>query len=318
MKYLTIVFLFFCAALLRAGEAPLRGTLTIFHAGSLAVPIKDMTTAFKKLHPGLEIRCESAGSRECARKISDLDRPCDVFASADYAVIDQLLIPKHASWNIRFASNEMAIVYREKSRRAGEITAANWAEILLDPQVAFGRADPNTDPCGYRAVLTMKLEEKRLGQAGLAAKLLAKDVNYIRPKEVDLLAQLASGSIDYIFLYRSVAHQHGLKYVILPDEVNLKNPALTALYGSVSATISGKTPGSTIEQKGEPMVYGVTIPAKAENPAAALAFVRFLLTADQGLSILEKQGQPSVVPAPSTRFTAIPEALKTFAKSSEK
>ena len=45
---------------------------------------------------------------------------------------------------------------------------------------------------------------------------------FIRPKETDLLALLEAGEIDYLFIYRSVAQQHGLKMILLDDAMNLK------------------------------------------------------------------------------------------------
>jgi molybdate/tungstate transport system substrate-binding protein len=180
--------------------------------------------------------------------------------------------------------------------------------------VRFGRSDPNADPCGYRAVLTMKLAEKHLEMPGLAAKMLAKDTEYIRPKETDLLALLEAGEIDYIFLYRSVAEQHKLERVLLPDEVNLKRPELAEFYSSVTVDISGKEPGETITKRGAPMVYGVTIPKNAPNPTAAMAFVRFLLDKDKGMAIMERNGQPSAVPSPTETYGKVPEALKGFAR----
>jgi molybdate/tungstate transport system substrate-binding protein len=295
------------------GEA-VSGEVAIFHAGSLSVPMQQIADAFTRENPGVKILREAAGSRDCARKITELQRPCDVLAVSDYAVIDTLLIPKFADWNIRFAGNEMALVYGEKSRRAKELTAQNWFEILLDKDVAFGRADANADPCGYRTVLAMKLAEKYYGKQGLAEKVLAKDTRYIRPKETDLLALLETGSIDYIFLYRSVAEQHGLKWLALPDEVNLKKTGLADLYKSVSVELTGAAPGTTITQRGEPMVYGVTIPANAPNAKAALAFVDFLLSKDKGMAVMEKNGQPSVVPAPATQYEKLPAQLKQYAK----
>lgn len=131
----------------------------------------------------MNILREVAGSRECARKISELSKPCDVFASADYLVIDNLLIPEYAEWNIHFIANEMAIVYRPESRRAAEITPENWFDILLDPNVAFGRSDPNSDPCGYRAIFTMKLAEQHYSVNESADKLLGKKP---RPEDVAL------------------------------------------------------------------------------------------------------------------------------------
>lgn len=288
------------------------GTLILFHAGSLSVPVQALCDSFARHYPAVKFQTEAAGSKECARKIADLKKPCDVMLSADFAVIDHLLIPDHARWNIHFASNEMCIVYTDKSRYAADINSGNWFDVLLRKDVTFGRSDPDSDPCGVRAVLTAKLAERYYAKPGLADRLLAKNRNYIRPKETDLLALLESGSLDYIFLYRSVALQHGLKYLILPDAVNLKNPGMDSLYAQVSIQTLGKTPGSQITEKGAAMVYGLTIPRNAPNKATALAFVDFVLS-ENGRAILAAHGQPSVVPSPTSSFDSIPETLKKYA-----
>ncbi len=184
--------------------------LTVFHAGSLSVPFREVSTLFEQRHPGVTVKAEAAGSRDCARKISDLGRSCDVFGSADYKVVENLLMPEHTDFNIRFATNEMAIVYTQKSNRANEISSANWCNMLLDDDVIFGRSDPNSDPCGYRTVMVFQLAEEYYGRPGLAKALTEKHGNkYIRPKETDLLALLEAGEIDYVFIYRSVGQQHG-------------------------------------------------------------------------------------------------------------
>ena len=290
----------------------LKGELIIFHAGSLSVPLKEICDSFMTKHPAVKILTEAAGSKDCARKISDLKKPCDVMLSADYAVIDKMLIPEYATWNIHFASNEMAIVFHDQSRYASEINANNWMDILLRKDVAFARSNPDSDPCGVRAVLTSRLAEIFYHRQGLANQLLSKDQQYIRPKETDLLALLESNAIDYIFLYRSVAMQHGLKYVLLPDEINLKNHEFADYYAQVSVETLGKKPGEKIVEKGAPMIYGLTIPNNAPNPALAQAFVDFLLGAD-GRTILEKSGQPSVIPAVTSSYNAIPDSLKKYA-----
>lgn len=286
----------------------------VFHAGSLSVPFKQIAKAFEQENPGVNVFLEAAGSRDCGRKITELGRPCDVMASADYAVIDTLLIPEHAAWNIKFAGNEMAVVYDERSRYAGEITADNWPAILSRDDVSYGRSDPNSDPCGYRTLLMWRLAETHYGQPGLAGRLSKKDLRYMRPKETDLLALLETRTIDYIFLYRSVAEQHGLKWLALPDAVNLKKPELAETYAKASVELTGATPGSTVTRKGEPMVYGVTIPSNAPNPGAALAFVTFLLEKDKGLAIMKNNGQPSVVPSPTETYDKLPKPLRKFAE----
>ncbi|MHC4266807.1 MAG: tungstate ABC transporter substrate-binding protein WtpA [Planctomycetota bacterium] len=292
--------------------------LIIFHAGSLSVPFKHITREFNKLHPDVRILLESAGSRICARKISDLHRPCDVIAVSDYTVIDALLIPKHAEWNIKFASNEMVIAYREQSQMAKEISQNNWYEILLDKGVKFGRSDPDSDPCGYRTVFTMILAEKFYIRPGLAELVLNKDREHIRPKEVDLLALLEVGAIDYIFIYHSVAEQHKLKYIMLPDQINLKNVNYADFYKTASTQLTGKEPGTYLTKTASPIVYGVTIPKSAPNRELALEFTDFLLNSQKGLAIMKKIGQMPVVPSSTNTFKKIPQKLKKYALPLEK
>jgi len=289
-----------------------REELIIFHAGSLSVPFKEIVAEYQKENPGVTIYMESAGSRQCARKITDLDRQCDIMASADYTVIDNLLIPDYADWNIKFAANEMAIVYHEKSRSSDQINADNWFKILMKKDVIFGRSNPDFDPCGYRSVLTIKLAEDLYKQPGLANKMLEKDLNFIRPKEVDLIGLLETDIIDYIFLYRSVAEQHGLKYLLLPDSINLNNPDLADYYATVNVDITGKRPGETIRKKGEAMVYGLTIIKNSPNKENAIKFLTYLLSAEKGMAIMEKNGQQSLVPSPTKTLNTIPIELKPF------
>ena len=276
-------------------QTPVSGDIIIFHAGSLSVPFKQIADSFKTIYPNVNIILEASGSVDCARKITDLNRSCDIMASADYKVIDKMLIPVYAKSNFKFAANEMAIVYTDKSKYSNEINQQNWTEILLKNDVFYGRSDPNSDPCGYRSVFTIKLAEDFYKLPELATNLLDKDNNLIRPKETDLIALLETHTVDYIFLYRSVAEQHHLNYLILPDEINLKNPEMEALYSTATTEISGKTPGEKTTLKGEAMVYGVCMLKNAPNKIAAATFMKFLLNKDGGLKIMEQNGQPVFV-----------------------
>lgn len=286
------------------------GELVIFHAGSLSVPFREVSAEFEKMHPDIRVKAEAAGSRMCARKISELGRACDVMGSADYKVVDNLLMGDHADFNIRFALNEMAIAYTNGSRHSADITAENWQDILPGDEVAVGRSDPDMDPCGYRTLMVFQLAEKHYEIPGLAAGLRAKD-KHIRPKETDLLALLEAGEIDYVFIYRSVAAQHGLKMVLLPDEINLKSQAHAALYDTAVVEVSGRKPGETITRRGEPMVYSVTIPKNAPNRKAAEAWVALLLS-EKGREIMEKNGQRCMKPAEVDGADRLPDSLKEF------
>ena len=150
------------------------GELILFHAGSLSVPLAQLSDSFMREHPDARVLAEAAGSRDTARKVSDLGRPCDVLASADWRVAQDLLMPDHAAFNIQFATNEMAIAYNAQSAQGERIAPDNWPEILLREDVVFGRADPNRDPCGYRTAMAFQLAEKHYGMPGLAKKLDAQ------------------------------------------------------------------------------------------------------------------------------------------------
>ncbi len=286
--------------------------LHILHAGSLSIPFKDIAAAFMAKYPEYKVLLEGHGSRTCARQIIDLKRQTDVMGSADSAVIRNLLMPDHADFCIDFTTNEMALMYNGKSKFANEINADNWHEILLKPGVQYGHSDPNADPCGYRAVLTCKLAEKHYKKENLFKKLIEEmPKKNIRPKETDLLAMLEAGELDYIFIYRSVAEQHHSKYVLLPNEVNLKSAKLADFYKTASIKITGKKPGEWIEKKGAPMVYGITIPKNAKDPEGAAKFIAFVL-GKEGQDIMKKNGQPEIIPPTANNKDKLPELLKPF------
>lgn len=284
----------------------------ILHAGSLSIPFKDMAAAFMAKYPRYKVLLEGHGSRTCARQITDLKRQVDVMGSADSAVIRNLLMPEYAAYCIDFTTNEMVIMYTEKSKFADSINGDNWYEILLKPGVQYGHSDPNADPCGYRSILTWQLAEKHYKVEHLYKKLSdTMPKKNIRPKETDLIALLEAGELDYIFIYRSVAEQHHSKYVILPDEINLKSAGLKDFYMTAMVEITGKKPGQWLEKKGAPMVYGVTIPVNAPNREGGIRFLEFLM-GKEGQDIMAKNGQPQIIPPRVDNKEKLPEELKTF------
>jgi len=287
--------------------------LVIFHAGSLAIPFLEMEKAFNQRFPEVTVIREASGSRTCARKITDLGRPCDVMASADYTVIETLLFPDHAVWQASFAANEMAIMYRRNSRHADTIHSNNWHRVLSQEDVEYGHSDPNSDPCGYRTLQVWQLAEQHYGVPGLYETLVQGcPLRNIRPKETDLIALLEAGQIDYLFIYRSVCMQHQAPFISLPNEINLGSSKHADFYASARVKVSGKAPGSFIEQVGCPMVYGVTIPKNAANPKRAAEFLALVL-GPEGRQIMEKNGQPPLPePVLSGDPQQLPAALKPF------
>ena len=283
-----------CRSRQKAGNSQI---LNIIHAGSLAVPMKNLADAFRLENPGIEIRMEPAGSIQCIRKITELGQTCDVLAVADFSLIDDLMFPEYADWNIRFATNELCLAYTEKSRGNRQIDDSNWFTFLLNPDISYGRSDPDSDPCGYRTLMALQLADKCYPGGIGWKRILAKDQQYIRSKETDLNALLESRSIDYIFTYRSVAVQHNFLYIRFSDSVNLSDPDLDDWYSSVSVDIPGSEPGRRVVKYGASMYYGITLPKRSQNPALAKRFIQFVLDPGKGGKIIRAAGQNVIPPA---------------------
>ncbi len=279
--------------------------IIVFHAGSLSVPFSQIEKKFESKYPQYDIVREAAGSLACVRKITDLHKKADVIASADYKIIDNILIPKYATFNALFATNEMVIAFTPHSKYSKVINSNNWTDILLKPEVKIGHSNPNLDPCGYRAILVIKLAEIFYNKPNFYKQLLGYGNYYtngeenrkkiiIRPKETDLLGLLEAGMFDYLFIYKSVAKQHGLKYINLPPEINLGRKEYANFYKRASFKVAVK-PGIFVEKKGEPMIYSMTVLKNASNKKGADLFVKFILSSE-GQNVLKQNGQKVLNP----------------------
>lgn len=280
----------------------------IFHAGSLSVPLKEIALAWEKKNPGVKILLESSGSLVCARKVTELKKPCDIVASSDYFVINELLIPDYATWSIRFATNEIVIAGGKSAKYFNDLNSDNWMDILQKQDVIYGRSDPDSDPCGYRSVFTFMLAEKHYNKSGLTEKMISKNKEYIRPKEVDLVALIESNAIDYMFQYKSVAIQHNLKFLELPKEINLSDPSKNSIYSSVNLDVAGSKPGEKMNVKGDYINYSITVLDKAPQKEEAINFLEFLLSTE-GMKIFKANGQDPIIPFSTEQKELIPSKL---------
>ena len=315
--FLTIFFIIIHCMTSYAQQRP-KGKLIVFHAGSLSVPFAKIEKAFEEKYPEVDVMREAGGSTKMARLISEVGKPADVMAAADYTVIDDLLIPKFTAWEVRFASNQLVLCYTPKSRYSDKVNSKNWYKILQKKGVIWGQADPNLDPCGYRALMVMQLAERFYGSPGLYNRLLAsRSEAAIRPKSVELISLLKTGNIDYAWEYLSVAVQHGLEYVKLPDEINLGNSKFDSFYKLAKVKVAGRKPGTWTVKIGKSCTYGVTILKNSANKEAAVAFVEYLIDPEGGLKILQESGQPPIIPCLTgsvQMYQAVPDALKKFVR----
>jgi molybdate/tungstate transport system substrate-binding protein len=251
-------------------------TLLLFVAASLNKPIQPVLDAYAA-QTGTVIQRESGASLEHVRKITELHRIPDLLLLADAEVFPQLLVPKYATWYAEFARNRMVLAYTDRSKHAREITNANWMQIVQQGDVQVGRTDPDLAPVGYRTLLLFTLAEHYYNTPGLSASLLAHaPASNIRPNAAELAALLAAGELDYIYDYQSVAESNGFKFIRLPAAIDLGDPAQAANYATASVRVRGSTPGSKTEFKGQPILYGLSVPAGAPHSAAARRFLAYL------------------------------------------
>ncbi len=207
------------------------------------MPFAAIEKEFEARHPDVDVLREAGGSTKMARLISEVGKPADIMVSADYKVIDNNLIPAFADWNARFATNQLVLCYTDQSRYAGQTNADNWYEILQKNEVVWGHSDPNLDPCGYRSLMVLQLAEKFYGIEGLYDRILAnRPQKNVRPKSVELVNLLKTGNMDYAWEYISVARQHGLKFIVLDDHINLSNYKYDAFYKQAQVKVTGKNP----------------------------------------------------------------------------
>ncbi len=300
--FVTVFVLFF------AGTATAREKVVIFHAGSLTVPFAKMEKVFEAAHPDIDILREAGGSTKMARMISELHKPADIMASADFAVIDKTLIPQYATWNIRFATNQIVLCYTENSQFADQINPDNWYDILARKEVVWGHSDPNLDPCGYRSLMVLQLAEKFYKRPGLYDRLIAnRPQKNIRGKSVELVSLLKTGNMDYAWEYLSVAVQHELKYVSLDSHINLGDYNYDAFYKQAMVKVTGNKPGTWTTRTGKSCTYGLTMIRDGANAKGAEQFLAYLLDPDGGLKVLSEMGQPPFIPAwvPSDEIKAV-------------
>ena len=157
--------------------------------------------------------------------------------------------------------------------------------------------------------MVLQLAEIHYGEKDLYEKALKHSRHFTRPKAIELVAQVESGALDYAFEYRSVAVQHGLDYVALPPQINLKEVKFADYYKQARIEIAGKEPGTKKTMVGQPIVYGFTIPKQAPSPELALQFAQFILDQEGGLAVFEKMGQAIVGPNAVRQDDPVPGQL---------
>jgi molybdate/tungstate transport system substrate-binding protein len=288
-----------------------------FHAASLRHLLADAAAEFHKQNPKINVRLEPSGSQVAARKVTELGMKADLVALADASLIEKIMIPGHAAWNLEFATNEIVLAHGQHSPFTEEISAANWPTILQRPGIRLGRANPDTAPLGYHTLFVWQLAEKSgtfkddgVGLAARLTQLVPKE--HVAVDETEVLGFLESRAIDYAFIYRSTAEDHHLKFVELPVSLNLSRRDMADTYKEAVVEVRMKQADQKSILRGHPITYGLTIPTGAPHLEESQRFVEFLI-GPAGQDISRATGFKPLVPAMSRHFEKLPANLRPFA-----
>jgi len=284
-------------------------TLLIDAAGTLQVPFNGIVNnVLRSQYSTLSYNYIFEGSRLAANEITQANKSFDIYASADYQIIPEQLIPSHASWYIVFASNAMTVLYTNHSRFANEITPDNWYQVITRPGVVVGVSNKDTDPSGAQAVIMLQLASLLYYQNSsylydqLYVTKAAKNELVIVPTETTLDAQLETGAVDYVLSYSSEAVSHKLQYLTLDSRVDLSNLTLADWYAKANVTVSGKP------MTGAPILYDLTIPSNSPDSTMAIAFIKALFSS-QGQEILSASGLRPLNPVWVYNQSAVPSDI---------
>jgi molybdate/tungstate transport system substrate-binding protein len=295
-----------------AQELP-KEKVSVMYAASLIKTFEDVLgPAFQK-ESGYPYEGEARGSVQIANMLIDGLRTPDFFVSAGTIPIKRLMnnTDPTADWLVEFASAEMVISYSPNSpffndlekARKGEIP---WYLVLANPDIKFGRTDPELDPKGYYMIISAELANLFYNDSTIKQKIMGDDRNtkQIFPEEI-LKTIMEQGALDAVASYKHEAVARGLPYITLPPQINLADPTFADIYKKGSYTL--QKDGQTVF--GEPIYFSFTIPTTVKNLDGAISFGNFILSSN-GTSILKDQGLNPITPVIEDDTAKVPSSLR--------
>jgi molybdenum ABC transporter molybdate-binding protein len=268
------LLIWFAVLAVLSATSAMAGNVEVFHADSLAGPMRELKKAFEEKNKDITINLTSGVSKQLAERILKGDI-CDVFAPSSPAVIDQDLLNKKvagsnqdaASWYVVFSGNEMVVITGK-----GNPLGIRQISDLAKPEVKFVRITAEKDLATGRTIDFLKRAAALEGKPELAQKIIdAAIIDPSKPTSVPETVRAVregTASAGVVYYSAAVAAQSAIEIIRFPASVNMSDAIRNA----------------------------ASVPGTARNPKEATDFVRFLLTAE-AQTILKETGQPAVVPA---------------------
>lgn len=267
------------------GAATVHRSVAVLYAGSLLDLMQNAVAPGFARSTGDTLNGIAGGSDELASEIAARTQRADVFISAAPSVnakLEGAANGEWVSWYARFARSPLELAYNPHSRFAAALRREPWWRVVTEPGFRLGRTDASVDPKGKLADQALTLAATAHHEPALAR--LARTTTAVYPEQT-LVGRLQAGQLDAGFFYAVEARAAHLPTV--------------PLGGTHFAA-----------------QYTVSILNRAPEPAAARAFVRYLL-GPAGLRLLGANGLEVPRPIPvSGRRAAVPPVLRAvFARA---
>lgn len=183
------------------GCASQERTLYVAAASSLAGPFGDLETEFERLHPGVNVVMNFAGSSTLRYQILE-GAPIDVFASASMEIMESL--SGNALFDgppVDFATNSMTIIVPD-----GNPADVKGLEDFEDPDLFLGACEPAV-PCG-------ELADDIFERVGIHPSLDVRE-----PNAVSLVGKVERAELDAAIAYQSDVSP-SLEAISIPQDLN--------------------------------------------------------------------------------------------------
>ena len=257
-----------------AATNAMAGAVEVFHADSLAGPMRELKKAFEEKNKDVTINLTSGVSKQLAERILKGDA-CDVFAPSSPVVVDEDLMNRKvagsdrdaASWYVVFSGNEMVVITAK-----GNPLGVRQVSDLAKPEVKFVRVTAAKDLATGRSIEFLKRAAALEGKPELAQTIIDSSVvDPSKPTSVPETVRAvreSNASAGVVYYSAAVAARNDVEIIRFPASVNMSDTIQNA----------------------------ALVPGTAKNPREANAFVQFLLT-PEAQTILKETGQPPIVPA---------------------
>ncbi len=241
---------------------------------------------------------KGGGSYTDAREISQND-PANIFISVALNSYDKSYLgPRYSGWAIAFAADSLVIAYSGLTdhnssavsiiNQFSQANSTNSSTLYRDAfmnltsgKVKVGISDPNSDPAGFRAWISLEIagyEFENGNRSYFENRMSHNSGNVSATSAAELVSPLVDGNIQFLYIYRSAAIAKGLDYISLPAFLDLGNESMASFYGQFNYTLA------TGVISGSPIYLYISALANNTNATSADGFVSYVVNNNSNLT----------------------------------